>query len=233
MKTSELKQIIREEIRKILAEAYVPDNILKFAKHKGVDALVKKVASWAEKSGSRIKGGTAIGKNYSTLILDLTHQGGEIRINTDTDEVTLNGTPVTDARSFKNALQEAYYSTPVDPEVAARNANYLNPAVDKKVVTAMMKELKKLTPKIVKAKKDYQDFARFSMPGIDGEVRVSISIETEYPNEEPEVTTPDIHPRGRSAVLFSNADMDARVFSLTVSQRYDSEFYHLGVTLFR
>jgi len=233
MKTSELKQIIREEIRKILTEAYVPDNILKFAKHKGVDALVKKVASWAEKSGSRIKGGTAIGKNYSTLILDLTHQGGEIRINTDTDEVTLNDKPVKDARSFKNALQEAYYSTPVDPEVAARNANYLNPVIDKKVATAMIKELKKLTPKIIKAKKDYQDFARFSMPGIDGEVRVSISIETEYPNEEPEVTTPDIHPRGTSAILFSNADMDARVFSLSPSQRYTSEFYHLNVTLFR
>jgi len=131
------------------------------------------------------------------------------------------------------ALQEAYYSTPVDPEVAARNANYLNPVVDKKVVTAMMKELKKLTPKIIKVKKNDQDFARFSMPGIDGEVRVAISIETEYPNEEPEVTTPDIHPRGTSAILFSNADMDARVFSLSVSQRYDSEFYLLSVTLFR
>jgi hypothetical protein len=232
MKTSELKQIIREEIRKVLAEAYVPDNILKFAKHKGVDALVKKVANWAEKSGSSIKGGTAIGKNYSTLLLDLTRQGGEIRINTDTDEVTLNGKTVKDARSFKNALQEAYYSTPVDPEVAARNANYLNPVVDKTTVTAMMKELKKLTPKIIKVKKNDQDFARFSMPGIDGEVRVAVSIETE-PNEEPEVTTPDIHPRGKSAVLFSNADMDARVFSLSVSQRYDSEFYVLSVMLFR
>jgi hypothetical protein len=230
MKTSELKQIIREEIRKILAEAYVPDNILKFAKHKGVDALVKKVASWAEKSGSGIKGGTAVGKNYSTLILDLTHQGGEIRINTDTDEVTLNGKTIKDARSFKNALQEA--STPVDPETAARNANYMNPVVDKTTVTAMMKELKKLTPKIIKAKKDYEDFTRFSMPGIDGEVRVAISIEPK-PNEEPEVTTPDIHPRGTSAVLFSNADMDARVFSLSPSKRYDSEFYQLHVTLFR
>jgi len=162
----------------------------------------------------------------------LTRQGGEIRINTDTDEVTLNGKTVKDARSFKNALQEAYYSTPVDPEVAARNANYLNPVVDKTTVTAMMKELKKLTPKIIKVKKNDQDFARFSMPGIDGEVRVAVSIETE-PNEEPEVTTPDIHPRGKSAVLFSNADMDARVFSLSVSQRYDSEFYVLSVMLFR
>jgi hypothetical protein len=57
-----------------LEEAYVPDNIKSFAKRKGVSALVNKAAGWAEKVGKRITGGTAIGKNYDTLILDMGYQ---------------------------------------------------------------------------------------------------------------------------------------------------------------
>ena len=70
-----------------LTEAYVPSNIKEFAKRKGVSSLVNKVAGWAEKVGKGIRGGTAIGKNYSTLILDMTYQGGEISINTDNDKI--------------------------------------------------------------------------------------------------------------------------------------------------
>jgi hypothetical protein len=80
-----------------LEEAYVPSNIKDFAKRKGVSSLVNKVAGWAEKVGKSITGGTAIGYNYSTLILDMTYQGSEIRINTDNDAVTLYDEPV---RSF-------------------------------------------------------------------------------------------------------------------------------------
>jgi hypothetical protein len=80
-----------------LTEAYVPSNIKEFAKRKGVSSLVNKVAGWAEKVGKGIRGGTAIGYNYSTLILDMTYQGSEIRINTDNDTVTLYDEPV---RSF-------------------------------------------------------------------------------------------------------------------------------------
>jgi hypothetical protein len=80
-----------------LTEAYVPSNIKEFAKRKGVSSLVNKVAGWAEKVGKSITGGTAIGYNYSTLILDMTYQGSEIRINTDNDTVTLYDEPV---RSF-------------------------------------------------------------------------------------------------------------------------------------
>jgi ribosomal protein L21E len=105
MKKSELRQIIKEELQKVLSEAYVPNNVMTFAKEKGVDSLVKKVAGWAEKNGKTIVDGTAIGKNYSTLILDLTRNGAEIRINTDTYEVTLNGETINDARSFKKALE--------------------------------------------------------------------------------------------------------------------------------
>ena len=80
-----------------LTEAYVPSNIKEFAKRKGVSSLVNKVAGWAEKVGKGIRGGTAIGYNYSTLILDMTYQGSEIRINTDNDTVKLYDEPV---RSF-------------------------------------------------------------------------------------------------------------------------------------
>jgi hypothetical protein len=101
-----------------LGEGSVPSNIADFAKRNGVLPLVKKVATWAEKSGKRIVGGTAIGKNYSTLVLDITYQGGEIRIDTDNDRITLNGKPIFDAKSFKNALGETEIneedSNPVD-----------------------------------------------------------------------------------------------------------------------
>jgi hypothetical protein len=80
-----------------LTEAYVPSNIKEFAKRKGVSSLVNKIAGWAEKVGKGIRGGTAIGYNYSTLILDMTYQGSEIRINTDNDTIELYDEPV---RSF-------------------------------------------------------------------------------------------------------------------------------------
>jgi hypothetical protein len=87
-----------------LSEANVPSNIRDFAKRKGVSSLVNKVAGWAEKVGKGIRGGTAIGKDYSTLILDMTYQGSEIRINTDNDTITLYDEPV---RSF-NDFQRVY-----------------------------------------------------------------------------------------------------------------------------
>ena len=106
MTKRELQSLIKEEIKKTLTEAAsIPSNIRDYAKRRGIESLVKKVATWAEKAGKRIKGGTAIGKNYSTLLLDLTYQGGEIRINIDTEEVTLNGETVVDAKSFKKALE--------------------------------------------------------------------------------------------------------------------------------
>jgi hypothetical protein len=85
-----------------LTEAFVPSNIKEFAKRKGVSSLVNKVAGWAEKVGAGIRGGTAIGMNYSTLILDMTYQGSEIRINTDNDTVTLYDEPVNSFPEFKS-----------------------------------------------------------------------------------------------------------------------------------
>jgi hypothetical protein len=86
-------------------EAYLPSNIKEFAKRKGVSSLVSKVAKWAEKAGKSITGGTAIGKNYSTLVLDLKRQGGEIHINTDDETITVNDTQVRDYNSFIKALE--------------------------------------------------------------------------------------------------------------------------------
>jgi hypothetical protein len=84
--------------------AYVPENVAKFAKRKGITSLVNKVANWAEKSGKKIRGGTAIGKNYDTLILDLSHQDSAIYINIPEETVELYGEPVFDAKSFAKVL---------------------------------------------------------------------------------------------------------------------------------
>ena len=106
------KEKIREMVKSSLKgednldEGHVPSNISDFAKRNGILPLVKKVATWAEKNGKQIVGGTAVGKNYSTLILDITYQGSEIRIDTDNDKITLKGKPIFDAKSFKNALGE-------------------------------------------------------------------------------------------------------------------------------
>lgn len=89
----------------ILDEAYVPDNIKKFAQRKGITNTVNQIASWAEKAGKRIVGGTAIGKDYNTLILDLTYQGGQIRINIEQGTITLNDELVTNYDEFKAALE--------------------------------------------------------------------------------------------------------------------------------
>jgi len=90
----------------MLTEAYVPQNIKEFAKRKGVSRLVNTVAGWAEKVGARITGGTAIGKYYNTLILDLGYQTGDIRINCDEETVELYDEPVNSFAEFKNVFME-------------------------------------------------------------------------------------------------------------------------------
>jgi hypothetical protein len=88
--------------------AYVPSNILEFAKEKGSYAtkIVKSVATWAEKAGKRISGGTAIGKNYNTIVLDMKNQGAEIYINLEKETIELYNEEVTDAKSFKRVLDD-------------------------------------------------------------------------------------------------------------------------------
>ncbi len=95
------------EYEATLMEANVPSNIAEFAKRKGVSSLVRKVAGWAEKVGARIAGGTAVGKNYSTLVLDLDYkQQGEIRIDTDEETVTLYDEPVNSFNDFQRVYAD-------------------------------------------------------------------------------------------------------------------------------
>jgi hypothetical protein len=108
--TTKQKQLVKEYIQRLkskraLNEAALPGNIQKWASTRGILPTVKKIATWAEKSGESIVGGTAIGKNYETLILDLTLQGGEIRFNIKTGKITLYDEPVTDEKSFAKILQ--------------------------------------------------------------------------------------------------------------------------------
>jgi hypothetical protein len=101
-RSQKLKDLSRTELN----EAFVPRNIAEFAKRKGVSSLVKIVAGWAEKVGKRIVGGTAIGKNYDTLILDMTFQGSEIRINTEYETIELYDEPVRTFAQFKRVYEE-------------------------------------------------------------------------------------------------------------------------------
>jgi len=87
-----------------LSEAYVPLNIKEFAKRKGVSSLVNKVAGWAERIGARITGGTAIGKNYNTLILDMGYQTADIYINIEDGTIELYGEPADSFPQFKEAF---------------------------------------------------------------------------------------------------------------------------------
>ena len=82
----------------------IPQNIVNFAKKKGISAELNMIANWVEKAGKRIVGGTAIGKNYNTLILDLTHQGSEIYYNIDNESLEVNGQPVDSYEEFLEAL---------------------------------------------------------------------------------------------------------------------------------
>ena len=97
------KESVDEET---LTEAYVPQNIKEFAKRKGVSRLVNTVAGWAEKVGARITGGTAIGKYYDTLILDMGYQTSDIRINCDDETVELYYEPVNSFADFKRVFME-------------------------------------------------------------------------------------------------------------------------------
>ena len=105
-----------------LTEAYVPSNIKEFAKRKGVSSLVNKVAGWAERVGKGIRGGTAIGKNYDTLILDMGYQTADIYINTEDETIELYGEPV---RSF-NEFERDYNENKEDNGLEERIAEALN-----------------------------------------------------------------------------------------------------------
>ena len=91
----------------IIEAAQIPSNIKDFAKRKGRLSDVKQIARWAEKAGLGIRGGTAIGKGYDTLVLDLTYNGAEIYFDLDTGKIKVNRQPVTDWKTFSKAVNES------------------------------------------------------------------------------------------------------------------------------
>jgi len=91
----------------IIEAAQIPSNIKDFAKRKGRLRDVKQLARWAEKAGLGIRGGTAIGKGYDTLVLDLTYNGAEIYFDLDTGKIKVNRQPVTDWKTFSKAVNES------------------------------------------------------------------------------------------------------------------------------
>ena len=91
----------------ITEAAQIPSNIEKFAKERGVLRDVKQLARWAEKAGLGIRGGTAIGKGYDTLVLDLTYQGAEIYFDTYTGKIKVNRQPVNSWKTFSKAVNES------------------------------------------------------------------------------------------------------------------------------
>ena len=92
---------------KVTEAANVPSNIEKFAKERGVLRDVKQIARWAEKAGLGIRGGTAIGKGYDTLVLDLTYQGAEVYFDTYTGKIKVKGQPVNSWKTFSKAVNES------------------------------------------------------------------------------------------------------------------------------
>ena len=91
----------------ITEAAQIPSNIEKFAKERGVLRDVKQLARWAEKAGLGIRGGTAIGKGYDTLVLDLTYNGAEIYFDTYTGKIKVNRQPVNSWKTFSKAVNES------------------------------------------------------------------------------------------------------------------------------
>jgi len=150
-----LQMVGLNEAQEELTEAYVPQNIKEFAKRKGVSRLVNTVAGWAEKVGARITGGTAIGKYYDTLILDMGYQTSDIRINCEDETVELYYEPVNSFADFKRVFmeEESRKQAEHDEETLRREQGLEetikfikenNPKVTKEEVIAELKEIKKL-----------------------------------------------------------------------------------------
>ena len=91
-------------------KATIPSNIQEFIDRRPeFKPLVTKAKRWLSKSlGRSFCGGTAIGKNYDTLILDVTFQSSDVYINCDKETIEVLGTEVTNQQEFVAALKEKY-----------------------------------------------------------------------------------------------------------------------------
>lgn len=92
-------------MKKLTTEAGVPSNIAQFAKRNGIMPLVNKVAKWAKALNTAVIGGTAIGKGYGTLVLELGHYKSRVYVDIDDGTIAVNGKDVNNLKSFKQALE--------------------------------------------------------------------------------------------------------------------------------
>jgi len=65
----------------------------RFAQTDDQEDAINTIERWLKKLGKSVVGSTTIGKRPQTVILDLTHQGSELRINSNGFEDTDGGYP--------------------------------------------------------------------------------------------------------------------------------------------
>jgi len=112
MKKSEIRKIIKEEIKIAIRESNIPSNIEKWIKQRGPETTrdVRTIGNWVKKiTGHGISGGTAIGKGYDTLVLDIKYQDAAIYYDTYEGTIKLYGKKVVGFQEFKRVFQ--YYNT--------------------------------------------------------------------------------------------------------------------------
>ena len=88
----------------------LPSNISSWLKRNGSpeqQRSARKICKWCEDLGHGIVGGTAVGKYYDTLILDLTYNGGQISVYDD-GTIKLNEEVVNSKRDVKAKLDEIF-----------------------------------------------------------------------------------------------------------------------------
>jgi hypothetical protein len=183
-----IQKVVASKIKESVNEAYVPTNIKEFAKRKGVTQLVNTVAGWAEKVGKKISGGTAIGKNYNTLVLDMTYNGSEIYINCETERVELYDELVRNFQQFKKVYDEYQMDESVnegsmsDIDILAQEAPNFNEFV--KSFFADYKDFPKTKDSLKWLEDIYKGRTKMEGLGADGLERVAQGLpQTE---EEPE-----------------------------------------------
>lgn len=162
----------------ITEAASIPYNIMDFAKRKGsyATSLVKKAATWAEKAGKRISGGTAIGKNYMTIILDMKHQGSEIYINLEDETIKLFDEEVTDAKSFQKVLDANMSESVVIEGISVTDERFYG----KKGIIIMIDDNGKQVSAIFKDKKNADKYNRNKAEDI--KALLDLAKDTKYPN---------------------------------------------------
>lgn len=92
----------------------LPSNIKEFLDRDGRQEqklAANKANKWLHSiCGRSFSGGTAVGKHYDTLILDISYQGSDVYISVD-GEIRLNGKTVTTKKEFAEQFKLRYNVT--------------------------------------------------------------------------------------------------------------------------